>query len=186
MTGVQHALPRLAAWAPSAIRYDVVECLRQVLRHHDVETSLIVLESACNLRLVSTETVSELIAACPGPIAEQLARFDPRSESGSETRVRLFLVRLGYPVRPKILIPCVGRVDLLVGKSLIIECDSHAHHTGETHYRIDRSRDLNATAGGYRVVRLTWEQIFLTWASTQGLLLTHLRTRRYRRPPLAR
>jgi very-short-patch-repair endonuclease len=175
----------VAAWAPSSIRYDVVECLRQVLRHHDVETSLIVLESACNQRLVSTATVRELIAECPIPVAEQLARFDPRSESGSETKVRLFLVRLGYPVRPQVFIPGVGRVDLLVGKSLIIECDSHAHHTGETNYRVDRSRDLNATAGGYRVLRLAWEQIFLTWAATQGLLVTHLRTRRYRQPPLA-
>jgi very-short-patch-repair endonuclease len=185
VTGVQHPLPRVAAWAPSSIRYDVVECLRQVLRHHDVETSLIVLESACNQRLVSTATVRELIAECPIPVAEQLARFDPRSESGSETKVRLFLVRLGYPVRPQVFIPGVGRVDLLVGKSLIIECDSHAHHTGETNYRVDRSRDLNATAGGYRVLRLAWEQIFLTWAATQGLLVTHLRTRRYRQPPLA-
>ena len=185
VTGVQHSLPRAASWAPGVIRYDVVECLRHVLRHHDVETSLIVLESACNLRLVSVTTVGDLIAECPAPIAEQLTRFDPRSESGSETRVRLFLERLGYPVRPQVSIRGVGRVDLLVGESLIIECDSHAHHTGETQYQNDRSRDLNALAGGYRVVRLTWEQIFLTWASTQTLLLTHLRTRRYRRAPRA-
>ena len=184
-TGVQHTLPRVATWAPNAIRYDTVECLRQVLRHHDVETSLIVLESACNLRLISAKTARSLIEECPVPVADQLARFDPRAESGSETRVRLFLGRLGYPVRPQVFIPGVGRVDLLVGESLIVECDSHAHHTGETHYRVDRSRDLNATAGGYRVVRLSWEQIFLTWPSTQALLLTHLRTRRYRRPPLA-
>jgi len=184
-TVVSHPLPRIASWAPTSVRYDVVECLRQVLRHHDVETSLIVLESACNLRLVSSQTVAGLIAECPERTAELLARFDPRAESGSETRVRLFLVRLGYRVRPQLYVRGVGRVDLLVGESLIIECDSHAHHTAEANYRIDRSRDLNAAAGGYRVVRLSWEQIFLTWPSTQGLLLSHLRTRRYRRPPLA-
>ncbi|MBI4899664.1 MAG: hypothetical protein HY829_04220 [Actinobacteria bacterium] len=183
--GVHHQLPRSAQWAPNAPRYDVTECLRQVLRHHEVETSLIVLESACNLRMVSERTVAELVAECPKPVAEQLGRFDPRAESGSETRVRLFLVRLGYHVRPQVRVPAVGRVDLLVGESLIIECDSHAHHTGETHYRADRSRDLNAAALGYRAVRLTWEQIFLTWTDTQALLLRHLRTRAYRRPPLA-
>jgi very-short-patch-repair endonuclease len=178
-------LPRGAQWARNAPRYDVVECLRQVLRHHDVETSLIVLESACNLLLVSERTVAELVADCPKPVAEQLARFDARAESGSETRVRHFLVRRGYLVRPQVRIPGVGRVDLLVVESLIVECDSHAHHTGETHYRADRSRDLHAAAQGYRVVRLTWEQVFLTWTDTQALLLQHLRTRRYRRPPLA-
>jgi len=77
-------------------------------------------------------------------------------------------------------------VDLLVGESLIIECDSHAHHTGETNYRGDRRRDLSATADDYRVVRLTWEQCFLTWPTTTSLLFTQLRTRRYLRPPSAR
>lgn len=184
-TTVCHALPRDADWPATTISYDLVECLRQVMSHHDVETSLIVLESACNLRFVSRGVVAALVAECPKPTAEQLARFDPRAESGSETRVRLFLGRLGFRVRPQVRIPGVGRVDLLVGQSLIIECDSHAHHTGESRYRADRSRDLSATARGYRVVRLTWEQIFLTWPETQALLLQHLRTRRYRRPPLA-
>jgi very-short-patch-repair endonuclease len=164
----------------------VVECLRQVLRYHGVETALIVLASACNLGLVSERTVAELIAECPAHQARQLARFDPRSESGSETRVRLFLVRRGYKVRPQAVIPGVGRVDLLVGESLIIECDSHAHHTGEASYRNDRRRDLSATADDYRVVRLAWEQCFLTWPTTTSLLLTHLHTRRYLRPPPAR
>jgi len=185
-SGVHHALPRGAMWSGSAITYGVVECLRQVLRYHDVETALIVLESACNLGLVSERTVAGLIAECSARRARHLAWFDPRSESGSETRVRLFLVRRGYKVRPQAVIPGVGRVDLLVGESLIIECDSHAHHTGETNYRGDRRRDLSATADDYRVVRLTWEQCFLTWPTTTSLLLTHLRTRRYLRPPSPR
>ncbi len=141
-------------------------------------------ESACNLRLVSTSTAVELIRECPGTRARQLAAwFDPTSESGTETRVRLFLARRGYKVRSQQPVRGVGRVDLLVGESLIIECDSHAHHTGEANYRLDRARDLSATSSGYRVVRLTWEQVFLTWATTQSLLLAHLRTRRYRWPP---
>jgi very-short-patch-repair endonuclease len=170
-------------WSENAITYDVVECLRQVVRFHDVETSLIVLESACNLRLISARTATGLIAECAPRRAQQLSRFDPRAESGSETRVRLFLVRRGYRVRPQAVVSGVGRVDLLVGESLIIECDSHAHHTGEANYCADRRRDLNATASGYLVVRLTWEQCFLTWPSTTRLLVTHLQTRRYLRPP---
>lgn len=183
-TGTAHRLAPGAVWAASTMTYGLVECLRQVLRHHDVETSLIVLESACNLRLISTSAIAELIGECSAVRARQLATwFDPRSESGTETRVRLFLARRGYKVRSQASVLGVGRVDLLVGESLMIECDSHAHHTGETRYQADRTRDLNATAGGYRVVRLTWEQVFLTWETTQALLLAHLSTRRYRWPP---
>jgi very-short-patch-repair endonuclease len=181
--GIHHVLPRGAGWSDHAITYDVVECLRHVLRYHDVETSLIVLESACNLRLISESTARGLIAERPERRRRQLVWFDPRSESGTETRARLFLVRRGYRVRIQEHVRGVGRVDLLVGESLIIECDSHAHHTGEANYRTDRSRDLSATASGRRVIRLTWEQCFITWETTMDLLLTHLRTRRYLRPP---
>jgi len=183
-TGAQHELPRDGAWPRHAMTYDVVECLRQVLRHHDVETGLIVSESACQLGIVSEQTIATLISECPPRRAAQYARFDPRSESGTETRVRLHLQRAGYRVRPQASIAGVGRVDLLVGESLVIECDSRAHHTGEEHYRSDRARDLRAVALGYQVVRLTWEQVFLDWPGTCELLAALLSTRRYRRRPL--
>jgi very-short-patch-repair endonuclease len=182
--GIRHVLPRGASWPRTRITYGIDDCLRQALRHHDVETGLIVLESAANLRLLTAGTVTELIREAPPHVADQLERrFDPRSESGTETRVRLFLARRRYPIRPQVVIPDVGRVDLLVGESLIIECDSRAHHTGETSYASDRRRDLRAAALGYTVIRLTWEQVFLDWDATRALLLEHLRTRRYRRPP---
>ena len=181
--GVEHELPRGHSWPRHAIVYGILDCLRQVLRHHDVETSLIVLESAVNLRKVPESVVLELIGERPPRRAVQLgSRLDPKAESGTETRVRLFLARRGYRVRSQVVIPGVGRVDLLVGESLIIECDSHVHHTGESAYRSDRTRDLRAAALGYRVIRLTWEQVFLDWDVTQALLVEHLRARAYRHP----
>lgn len=184
--GVRHVLPRGAGWPRARITFGVDDCLRQAVRYHDVETGLIVLESAANLRLVTPGEIAELIRDAAPAAAEQLERrFDPRAESGTETRVRLFLARRRYPVRPQVVVPGVGRVDLLVGESLIIECDSRAHHTGETSYASDRRRDLRAAAFGYTVIRLTWEQVFLDWDATQALLLEHLRARRYRRSPVA-
>lgn len=183
-SGVQHINPRNAPWPRLHTTYDITACLRQVVRFHDVETALMVLESACNLELVSEETVREIIAECSPRLAKQLARFDPRAESGTETRVRLFLVGLGFAVLPQARIAGIGRVDLLVGRSLIIECDSHEHHTSEVTYQKDRRRDLRASALGHRVVRLTWEQVFLDWGNTKVLLLSILRTRGYRRPPI--
>lgn len=183
-TGTHHAQPREAFWPTQAVTYDIEDCLRQAVRFHDVETALIVLESACNLNLVSKETCHQIIGQCSPRRAKQLARFEPLSESGTETRVRLFLVGLGYDVIAQERLTGIGRVDLLVGKSLVIECDSHAHHTGEQAYQKDRRRDLRACARGYRVVRLTWEQVFLDWENTKALLLLILRTRDYRRLPV--
>lgn len=50
-SGVLHVLPRKSPWPLGAVRYGVVDCLRQAIRFHDVETALIVPESASNLRL---------------------------------------------------------------------------------------------------------------------------------------
>lgn len=183
-SGVHHLQPRRASWLRQTVTYDIEDCLRQAVRFHDVETALIVLESACNLKLVSKETCHHIIDDCSPRRAKQLARFEPLSESGTETRVRLFLVGLGYDVIAQEHLAGIGRVDLLVGKSLVIECDSRAHHTGEQAYQKDRRRDLRACARGYRVVRLTWEQVFLDWENTKELLLLILRTRGYRRLPV--
>lgn len=182
---IHHPQPRDAYWPRQAVTYDLEDCLRQAVRFHDAETALIVLESACNLKLVSKQTCERIIGECSARRAKQLARFEPLSESGTETRVRLFLVGLGYDVTSQALVNEIGRVDLLVGKSLVIECDSHAHHTGEQAYQKDRRRDLRACAGGYRVVRLTWEQVFLDWENTKKLLLLILRTRDNRRLPVS-
>ena len=182
--GTHHPHPRDATWPRDVLTYGIEDCLRQATRFHDVETALMVLESACHLKLVPERVAREIIDECSPRHAKQLERFEPLSESGTETRVRLFLVRLGYDVTPQERLAEIGRVDLLVGKSLVIECDSHAHHTGEVAYQRDRRRDLRASACGYRVIRLTWEQVFLDWENTKALLREVLWTRGYRQPPL--
>lgn len=52
-----------------------------------------------------------------------LDKVDPRAESGIETMVRLRLESLNIRLRPQVSIPMVGRVDFLVGTSLIIEVE---------------------------------------------------------------
>lgn len=66
---------------------------------------------------------------------------------------------------PQARIPGVGHVDLLVGESQIIECDGEVHHSG-TQFRTDRARDLAARDLGYDVLRLSYEQIWVTWEET--------------------
>ena len=97
--------------------------------------------------------------------------------------MRWWLESLTVPVRAQVQIGQVGRVDLLIGRSWIIECDSRAFHDNPKQYSADRSRDLALQSYGYRVTRLTWQQVFVTWPATQKMLLTILRRGTHRDPP---
>lgn len=104
--------------------------------------SLIVTESAVNLGLIGEPAARDLLGSAPAAKRASLTHFMLGAGSGSETRVRLFLQQRRFTVRPQVFIPGVGRVDLLVGESLIIECDSEQHHAAGARYRMDRVRDL--------------------------------------------
>lgn len=75
-------------------------------------------------------------------------------------------------------------MDLLVGESWVIECDSREFHDDPLSYDRDRQRDLLLTVRGYLVTRLSWEQVFLRWEETEQMLLAILRRGEYRRSPV--
>lgn len=158
--------------------WPLAACLQQAAHRHDSETALIVMESAANLGLIDRAGLRDVIAALPRG-RQRVTRFLSVAESGSETRVRLFLQRRRFAVRPQVVIPGVGRVDLLVGGVLIIECDSDEHHRSREQHHDDRRRDLAALDLGYRTIRLTYHQIWFDWEATQTSLLAELRRRRH-------
>lgn len=65
-------------------------------------------------------------------------------------------------------------MDLLVGRSWVIECDSREHHDDPLSYDEDHARDLYLASMGFTVTRLSWEQVFLRWADTEKSLLAIL------------
>lgn len=161
----------------------LVDALWLIVQKHDAETALIVLESAARHEAVPRSELLNMIDLAPVRSRPTLGHFCDRSDSGTETRVRLFYQRRAVRVRAQAQVPGVGRVDLLVGDSQIVECDSTAHHTAREQYLNDRSRDLGALVGGYRSVRLSWEQVFLEWPATQQALSAQLRRRAHRSKP---
>ena len=174
---------RLARACPGSVA-GVGEAVAQVLHRHDMESALVVLESAVNGGQLDEAEARHLLAHAPHRSRRAAQYFSPGAQSGSETRVRLFFQRNRVPVQSQVFIPGVGRVDLLVGRSWIIEADSAAHHSSPRDVAVDTGRDLHARELGYDRDRLSFEQIWDTWDSTQDFLLARLRTRRHLRPPV--
>ena len=179
---ILHA-PVLRSWPDHDPVPDLPLVLSHAARCLDTVDTAILLESAMNTGRLLQEDAYALIAGWPERLRRALHRVDPRAESGTETKVRWWLESLRIPVRPQVWIPDVGRVDLLVGESWVIECDSRTFHGTETQYHLDRSRDLRLRARGFTVTRLTWEQVFLNWEHTKHMLLAVIRRRDHRRTP---
>lgn len=150
------------------------------LRDEDI---VVILDSILNRRLLRRDQIADILASAPKRVRRLLAELDERAESGTESMVRFRLRRLGMKVRSQVFIEGVGRVDLLVGKRLVIEVDSREHHTGEAAYTRDRRRDLVLVAGDMIVLRLTYRQIVYEWDDTLAYirLLTRARLHQGRR-----
>ena len=165
---------------PMAAVWPLRECIEQVLLNHDHETALIVLESAINRKLLRQYEALELLRTTPKKVQRLIPYLNGRAMSGSETRVRYYIERCGVRVVAQVYIPYVGWVDTVVGDSLIVECDSDAHHSSQESYENDRRRDLAALDQGHETVRLSYLQIWRQWEATQLSLMKRIRTGKHR------
>ncbi|MCF8588448.1 endonuclease domain-containing protein [Gordonia liuliyuniae] len=146
---------------PAALAH-AARCLR-------AEDLVMVCDSLLNKRLLAPTDVDDILRHAPRPVRAALDRVDGRAESGTETMVRLRLSAPNLQIRPQVQIPDVGRVDLLIGCSLIIEVDGEEYHSSSTAFENDRKRDLRAQALGYRVVRLSYRQVMYCWPDVRAL-----------------
>lgn len=173
--------PTLGAWPDR----DPVPPLPLVLEHAGrclpVRDAAILLESAVNSERISMEEATMIVESLPVRTRTPLRRIKSDAQSGTETAVRWWLESARVPVASQMWIPGVGHVDLLVGRSWIIECDSRRYHDTHDQYHRDRARDLRLRALGYVVTRLTWEQVFVFWSETERILREVLRRRDHRR-----
>ncbi|MEE1618460.1 endonuclease domain-containing protein [Brachybacterium sp. J153] len=178
---VLHA-PILRTWPDEHPVLPLLTALEHAVHCLEPRLAAVVLESGLNRGLISGD---DAIAVCRSLSRKRRREIFPLSrvaESGTETIVRRALTRRGFVVRPQVAIPEVGRVDLLVGERLVIECDSVAHHAEQAKYTNDRRRDRAARRLGYTVVRLTYEDVMLAWDATLADLLVMLRRGDHRIP----
>ncbi|GAA1722426.1 hypothetical protein [Brachybacterium phenoliresistens] len=174
--------PSLRHWPDNQPVPPLSTVLEHCARCLTVIQAATIIESALEKRLLTRSGLEDLLTALPRDARRALARVRSDAGSGTETTVRWWFESRRIKVRSQVVIPGVGRVDLLVGDSWVIECDSHEFHEIKDQYENDRSRDLVLRTLGYTVTRLTWEQVFLTWPATAKMLETIYRRGDHRRP----
>jgi very-short-patch-repair endonuclease len=174
------------AWPESDATASVPQLLGDAIRCQDLETCVVLADSALNMGLLTSDDWADIVAGAPLQYRRVLGRAVDTADSGSETRVRLGLQAARVPVEAQVAIDGVGTVDLCVKGRWVIECDSRRHHSAEADYARDRRRDLRLHALGYVVTRLSYPQIWYDWDRTLVALLAMFRRLRNRpRRPLA-
>jgi very-short-patch-repair endonuclease len=86
-------------------------------------------------------------------------RVDPRAESPLESIARAWIVGAGLSVESQTVFAGVGRVDLVVEGSVVVELDGREFHEGDAAFVRDRVRDRNLQALGLDVARFTFRDI---------------------------
>ena len=171
--GYGRPAPTLAAVDPAAV------ALESALRCVDDESWIVLCDSVLNTCQLSVSELTDQMQNVPAKMRALLDKCDSRSQSGTETMVRLRLRALGFDVIVQPQIPHVGRVDLRVGR-LLIECDSRAHHTDRDNYRNDRRRDRQALIDGWIPMRITYEEVLCRWERVLTDIRAVTRDRRHR------
>jgi very-short-patch-repair endonuclease len=135
----------------------VRDALIQSLRCQQPIHALASLDNALHLAAISEDDLAEIFANSPNRVQYLRRLIDPRAESGQETVLRTIIQQTGYSVEPQVEFPTIGRVDFVVGGSLVVEADSRLAHDGwEAHVR-DRRRDLALATLGYMSLRPAYQ-----------------------------
>lgn len=154
----------LPVFAP-AWRVDPATAIQQSARHLQDDELIALMDSAFRSGRVTRPGLAGRIPA------RLLAQTDPSAESGIESLARVRIRRLGLPVRTQVVVPGVGRLDLLVGDRLVIETDGREFHEAPDRFASDRRRDLELMALGLVVLRLSYAQVVHEWASVEDVIL---------------
>ncbi|WOC11339.1 hypothetical protein [Gordonia sp. MP11Mi] len=161
---------------------DVPTALAHAARCLDDEGLVVVTDSILHLGLMSLDEVEYLFRDAPERIRRLLGKCDHRAESGPESMVRFRLSNETVKVDIQVPIDGVGRVDLLVGRWLIIETDGFEFHGDKPTFSRDRRRMVDAQIRGYTYLPFSYEQIAYQRESSHAQMMTAIRNGAHRRP----
>ena len=144
----EHAVP----WSVG-----VEDALLQSLRCQPPVRALASIDNALHLGMVSPTGVDRILASGPASTLWLRGHVDGRAEAGQETVLRMIAIDAGFVPELQVVIPGVGRVDMVVAGRLVLEADSRLAHEGWEHHVEDRRRDLALAAAGYMSLRPAYQ-----------------------------
>lgn len=147
-----------------------LECLRDAVECVDPFVAFVLGEMVLHEHPRLRPAWARFLSSVPQNFARVLAVCDGVCDSGTEAIVWGRL-RGSIPMRRRVEIPGVGRVDFLVGSRLIVEVDGAAYHTDPERFRADRRRDAAASRHGYRVLRFSYDQVMDEWDEVEAAIL---------------
>lgn len=134
------------------------QAIAQVLLGEDQACSVAVVDSALHRGLMTLAQLDQIADFLPARARHALTHVDGRADSGLESIARLWMRELGFEALVHPMIAGL-EIDLLVGRSLVIELDGEEFHSGPTAFESDRRRDATLSAGGFIVIRFSYQQV---------------------------
>ncbi|GAB2667513.1 hypothetical protein GCM10027169_31850 [Gordonia jinhuaensis] len=174
-------------WSPepeSGAVDDVPTALRHAVRCLDDEGIVVVCDSLLNSGMMTADQLQATLSRAPVRIRRLLDKCDATAQSGTETMARLRFRARGLRVRTQVHIPTIGIVDMLIGESLIFECDGRQYHADDEQFERDRERDRRAVAMGYSRIRGTYRQVVHRWDEVDADVMAIVRRGDHLRKPL--
>lgn len=160
-------------WSRSGLGGDrhavsIVECIVRTFACQGRGAGFVVFKSALRKRKL-TQSDRTLVFNSLKIADRPLGRIaSTRSDSGTESIMKLHLHALGLRFTQQAFVGGVGPLDFLIGERLVIEVDSREFHSDP--YR-DRQKDAALSARGCRVLRFMYSQVVYEWPTVEGSIL---------------
>lgn len=158
---------------------DPADALRCAVGCLDLRHAVALADSVVNRGVLEATTAMRVLESSPRG-RRILTLWDPAAESGIESYARMALRAARITVRSQVVVPGIGRVDLLVGDRLIVELDGALWHDDPAAFERDRSRDRRLLARGYLVLRATYRQVMFDLDAVVGQVQELVRRREHR------
>lgn len=157
--------------ARSRLIRDPLDLLADMAFCQPAELTIAAVDSALRLGLLDRTSWLARCERMPRRLRRLLSRVDARSESITESLVRVRLEGLGIRPQLQVRISGVGRVDMVIGNRLVVEIDGRAYYSDPEAFERDRVRDARLSIRGYRVLRFSYSQVMNRWGEVKSSIL---------------